>query len=189
MNSSTATPLHDIGEFPMNTPLITAETPQWYALHTRCRHEKRASIELNEKGLETFLPLLSQVRHWSDRRKVVEMPMFSCYVFIRVELTKAKRAAAAQVPGVLRFVGVNGVPTPIPAEQIQNIKTVLAGRHVCSPHEFLRIGQRVRVCSGSLNGVEGVLIGRTGERKLLLSIDLIQQALAVAIEGYAIVPA
>lgn len=186
LSTTTAAPSRDAGWPPTSTAVMNVEVPQWYALHTRCRHEKRASIELNQKGLETFLPLLSQVRHWSDRRKVVEIPMFSCYVFLHSELTPSKRATAVQVPGVLRFVGSNGVPSPIPAEQIQNIQTVLRGRTVCSPHEFLRIGQRVRVCSGSLKGVEGVLIGRAGERKLVLSIDVIHQALAVSIEGYDI---
>lgn len=178
--------LRNIEHPPCSTSCIAADAPQWYALHTRCRHEKRAASELRDKGVEVFLPLVSQVRRWSDRRKVVETPLFSCYVFIRSALTPAERVAAAQVPGVLRFVAFNGAPAAIPAQQIENIRTVLAGRATCSPHDFLRIGQRVRIRSGSLNGVEGILVGRNGERKLVLSVDLIQQALAIAIEGYDI---
>lgn len=161
----------------------------WYALQTRSRHEKRVAAELSEKGVEVFLPLVRDVRRWSDRRKLVEMPLFSCYVFLRATLTPMTRASAVQVPGVLSFVGFNHTPSVIPSAQIENIQAVLAGKHACSAHEFLRVGQRVRIRGGSLNGIEGILVGRNGDRKLVVSIDLIQQAMAVVIEGYAIEPA
>lgn len=163
--------------------------PKWYAIHTRCRHEKRVSKELQDKGIRVFLPTYEQQRRWSDRRKVIELPLFSCYVFVHLDATPAARLAALQAPGALRFVGFNGAPAPIPPEQIENLQRALERTQSFCPFEFVRVGQRVRIRGGALDGVEGVLVGRKGDRRLVVSIDLIQQAMAVVIEGYDVEPA
>lgn len=164
------------------------EQRQWYALHTRCRHEKQVAAQLQDKGIEVFLPLAKEVRRWSDRRKVVELPLFSCYVFVRLGLTNRTRAAAVQVPGVLRLVGFRDGPTAIPRSEIESIQKALAVPANCSPYAFLKTGQKVRIRGGSLDGIEGILIGRNGERRLVISINLIQQSMAVVVEGYDIEP-
>lgn len=161
---------------------------RWYALQTRAKHEQKISQELAKRGITHFLPTLREVHHWSDRRKVIEVPMFACYVFVRVVLTAAAKTVAVQVPGVIRFVGFNNGPADIPEAQIESIKTVLARHTGCSPHQFLRLGQRVRIRGGSLDGVEGILVNRGGDRKLVISIELIQQAMAIAIQGYDVEP-
>jgi transcription antitermination factor NusG len=162
------------------------EQCHWFALHTRSRHEKRVAIQLQEKGIEVFLPLTTEVRRWSDRRKLVEIPLFSCYVFVRLGLTTRARALAVQVPGVLRFVGFHDGPAAIPRSEIEAIQKALSAQATCSPYAFLKTGQKVRIRGGSLDGIEGILVGRQGEHKLVISINLIQQSMAVVVEGYDI---
>lgn len=164
------------------------EPCQWYALHTRCRHEKQVAAQLQERGIEVFLPLIKEVRRWSDRRKLVEVPLFSCYIFVRLALTYSAPTVAVQVPGVLRVVGFHNGPTAIPRSEIEAIQKVLAVPANRSPYEFLKVGQKVRIRSGSLDGIEGILIGRNGERRLVISVNVIQQSIAVVVEGYDIEP-
>jgi len=161
-----------------------SEPPQWFALHTRCRHEKQVAAQLQDKGFEVFLPLAREVRRWSDRRKQVEIPLFSCYVFVYLRLTSGARGIAVQVPGVLRFVGFHDGPAPIPRSEIEAIQKALIVPANCSPYAFLKAGQKVRIRGGSLDGIEGILVGHQGERRLVVSINLIQQSMAVVVEGY-----
>ena len=169
-------------------PAGTLDQQQWYALHTRCRHEQRVARQLRERGIEVFLPTFREVRHWSDRRKLIEFPLFSCYVFVWVALSAASRRTMLQANGVLRMVGFQEGPAPIPVSDIEAIRKVAAVPERCSPYGFLKIGQRVRIRGGALDGVEGHLIGQRGERRLVISVDLIQQSVAVLIEGYSLEP-
>jgi len=99
-------------------PLIGSELeePNWFAIHTMARHEKRVDSQLKDKRATTFLPLLQQVHRWSDRRTTVQVPLFSCYVFVRIVPTVEKRIRILQTPGVLGFVGSERQGTPIPDE-------------------------------------------------------------------------
>lgn len=164
------------------------DAPRWYALHVRAKHEKRISKELREKHIETFLPAAKQVHRWSDRRVVIEMPLFPCYVFVRMHLTSTPRWSVLRTPGVFRFVGFKQGPTPIPNVEIESVQAVIANRLPLSSCGFVKIGQKVRIRGGALEGVEGVLIGHDGARRLVISIHLIQQSMAVPIEGYDIEP-
>ena len=95
--------LESTSQFP---PLeITQREPSWYAVHTIARHEKRVAAQFEEKRVCTFLPLLHQVHNWSDRRRAVEIPLFSCYAFVRVVQTSEERLKVLRTPGVLGFVG------------------------------------------------------------------------------------
>jgi len=170
-------------------PIAPKQTQNWYALLTRARHEKIVAQRLLERGLTPFLPLVPEVHRWSDRRKIVELPLFSCYVFARLLPTVEGRSTALRIDGVLRIVGSLGMGTPIPDEQIAAVQTLIEGRVPWGPHPFLKIGQRVRIRSGALDGVEGVLVSRSGESTLVVSIDAIQRSLAVRIEGYNVEPA
>src|SRR5262249_31475737 len=157
---------------------------RWYALHTRSRHEKVVETRLREEGMETFLPTLREVHKWSDRKKVVEVPLFSCYVFVRCGLNSDDRNRVYRVESALGFVGVRGAGTAIPDEQIENVRVALAQQSPCRSHPFLKAGQRVRVCGGALDGVEGVFVSENGDQSLVISIDAIQRSLAVRIDGY-----
>ncbi len=160
----------------------------WYAIHIRAKHEKRVAAELRERGIEAFLPVVSQVHRWSDRRAVVEVPLFPCYVFVHMDLVSTPRLAVLRTTGVFRFVGFSGGPAPIPEVQIEAVQAVLANHLPISSCGFIRVGEKVRIRGGALEGIEGVLVGHNGGRKLIISIDLIQQSLAVAVEGYDIEP-
>jgi len=156
----------------------------WYAIHTLSRHEKFVVSQLQDRGITTFLPLVSQLRVWSDRRKLVQLPLFSGYVFVRVVLSGEARVQVLRTDGVVSFVGVRGEGIPIPDRQIEGIQ-ILLNNHIPSvSYPFLKLGQRVRIRGGCMDGVEGILVGRKGDRSLVISVELIQRSLAIRIEGY-----
>jgi transcriptional antiterminator NusG len=160
----------------------------WYAVQTRARHEKRVAERFQEQGISIFLPLVSELRTWSDRKKMVESPLFGCYVFVKVAAGREERLRVCCVEGVLRIVGGQGEGSAIPSEQIEAVRTLTSQKLAWSVHPFLQIGQRVRIKSGAMNGVEGILLGRDGDRTLIVSVDAIQRSLSVRIEGYDIEP-
>jgi transcription antitermination factor NusG len=170
-------------------PAIAEQAATWYALLTRARHEKIVAHRLRERGVTAFLPLVSEMRRWSDRRKLVESPLFSCYVFAKLLPTGEGRLNALRIDGVFSLVGTRGEGTPIPDEQIDAVRRLIEERLAWRSYPFLKIGQRVRVRSGALDGVEGILVSRCGESTLVVSIDAIQRSLAVRIEGYDVEPA
>lgn len=164
-------------------PLLNRES-EWYALHTRPRHEKLVVQRLVERGVETFMPIVTETHRWSDRKKSVQLPLFSCYVFARFIPNRSERLQVLRVSGVLGLVGSQGEGTPIPDEQIDAVRTLVEGSVPWSSHPFLKIGQRVRIRSGALNGLEGVLVSRNGSDTLVISVDALQRSLAVRVEGY-----
>jgi transcription antitermination factor NusG len=157
-------------------------------VQTRARHEKVIAQRLRDRGVTTFLPLVREVHGWSDRRKTVELPLFGCYVFARILPRNEDRLRVLVVDGVLRFVGPGGQGIPIPEEQIEAVRKLVEEELPFCSHPFLKIGQRVRIRSGALNGVEGILVARSGEKTLVVSIDAIQRSMAVRIEGYDVEP-
>lgn len=165
-------------------PPVETEPPKWYAILTRARHERVVANRLAESGAEAFLPVITEVHRWSDRKKRVEVPLFSCYVFLKLHLSNEARYRVCNIDGVFSFVGTRGEGIAIPEEQIEAVRTLVTQRIPYSSYPFLKIGQRVRIRSGALDGVEGILAGRNGDSKLVVSIDAIQRSLAVRIEGY-----
>jgi transcription antitermination factor NusG len=163
-----------------------AGTENWYGLHTRSRHEKIVAQRLEERGVTTFLPLVNEVHRWSDRKKSVQTPLFSCYVFAKFVPNRSERLRVLRVEGVFGLVGSRGEGIAIPDEQIDAVRGVVEGKLPWSSHPFLKIGQRVRIRSGAMNGVEGVLVQRNGDRTLVISVDAIQRSLAVRVEGYEV---
>jgi transcription antitermination factor NusG len=167
-------------------PQTEAAAEAWYGLHTRSRHEKIVVQRLEERGVTTFLPLVTEVRRWSDRKKSVQLPLFSCYVFAKFAPLRAERLRVLRVEGVFGLVGAGGEGSAIPDEQIEAVRNLVEGQLPWSSHPFLKIGQRVRIRSGALSGVEGVLLQRNGDRTLVISVDAIQRSLAVSVEGYEV---
>src|ERR1700722_15818081 len=168
--------------------LVENESEQWYGLHTRPRHEKIVAHRLAEKGVTTFLPLVTEVRRWSDRKKSVQLPLFSCYVFARFIPKREDRLRVLRVEGVFGLVGARGEGASIPEEQIDAVRSLIEGNLPYAAHPFLKIGQRVRIRSGALDGLEGILVSRNGDRTLVISVDAIQRSLAVRVEGYEVEP-
>jgi len=175
--------------FEQPSPLVEAEAENWYGLQTRPRHEKIVAQRLEERGVKTFLPLVTEVHRWSDRKKSVQVPLFGCYVFARFVPNRADRLRVLRVDGVFGLVGARGEGTPIPDSEIDSVRSVIEGPVPWSSHPFLKIGQRVRIRSGSLDGMEGILVSSNGDRTLVISVDAIQRSLSVRVEGYEVEPA
>lgn len=169
-------------------PIAENSEERWYAVHTRSRHEKSVAQRLLEQGMTAFLPLVKETHSWSDRKKTVELPLFSCYVFVRMTASGKERLQVCSTDGVLQIVGPRGAGMPIPDEQIEAVRLLLAEQLPWSTHPFLKVGQRVRIRGGAMDGVEGVFLSRNGDRTLVVSVDVIQRSLAVRIEGYQVEP-
>ncbi len=161
---------------------------EWFAVLTRARHEKVVEQRLCGKGVLTFLPLVRQEHRWSDRRKTVEVPLFSSYIFAKLTPRNDERLRVLLVDGVLGFVGPRDQGVSIPEEQIDSVRKLVQEQLPYCSHPFLKIGQRVRIRSGALDGVEGILVSRRGERTLVVSVDIVNRSLAVRIEGYDVEP-
>lgn len=172
----------------VQSPAPGVENASWFAIHTRARHEKSVAYRLNQAGITTFLPLVKETHRWSDRKKIVEVPLFGCYVFARFAPLTADRLRVCTTDGVLQIVGTRGEGIAVPDEQIDAIRILVDEGLAWSEYPFLKIGQRVRIRSGALNGVEGVLVARNGDHSLVVSVDVIQRSLAVRIEGYEVEP-
>jgi transcriptional antiterminator RfaH len=167
--------------------LLEAEDqPCWFAVQTRPRYEKKVSAELHDKGIATFLPLKSAMHQWSDRQRLVHLPLFSGYVFVRIAATLAARISVLRTNGVRNFVGVRNLGVPIPNSEIDAVRTVVEERVAFEPYPYLKIGQRVCIRGGSLDGVSGVLNAVNGDQSLIVSVNLIQRSIAMRIEGYRV---
>jgi transcription antitermination factor NusG len=163
---------------------MVPESAQWYAVHTKARHEKRVAERFEEKRVTTFLPLLTRIHKWSDRLTKVQVPMFSCYAFVRVNQSAEQRLKVLRTPGVLGFVGSEGQGTPIPDEEIESLQTAIHENLPCLPHPFLTTGSRVRIRGGSLDGMQGILVGHAGEATLVVSVELLRRSVSIRVEGY-----
>jgi transcriptional antiterminator NusG len=160
--------------------------PQWYAVHTRSKHEKIVVSQLERRGIKTFLPLISEVHRWSDRRKVVQLPLFSCYAFVYMQLLPELWYKVTQINGVVRFVGVRGEGVPIDESQIESLRALLSSDVPYALCPFLQVGQRVRIRGGALDGIEGLLTARNGDRTLVISVEPIQRSIAVRVDQYQV---
>ena len=170
----------------VDSMMPTVEPLEWYALHTRPRHEKLVVQRLADRGVETFLPIVTEVHRWSDRKKTVQLPLFSCYVFVKFVPNRSERLRVLRVDGVLGLVGNRGEGAAIPTQQIDAVRALVDGNLPWSSHDFLKVGQRVRVRSGALDGVEGILVSYEGDQTLVISIDAIQRSLSVRLAGYQV---
>jgi transcription antitermination factor NusG len=164
------------------------EPASWFAVQTRPRYEKKVSSELHEKGIKTFLPLSSAMHQWSDRRRLVHVPLFSGYVFVNIPASLGARICVLRTNGVLNFVGVRNMGVPIPDSEIEAVRAVVEERVAFEPYPYLKVGQRVCIRGGSLDGLSGVLTAVNGDQSLIISVNLIQRSIAMRIEGYRVEP-
>ncbi len=154
---------------------------KWYAIHTRSRHEKQVDLFLSERGVETFLPLVHTLSRRRDRKKYVDIPLFPGYLFV---FTEKERLLfdVKYTRGVTRIIGTDlDAPTPIPDKQIQDIKSIMETEVQLDPFPYLKKGRMVRVKSGPLKGLEGILVERKGHYKLVIQIDLLQKGAAAEV--------
>ena len=162
--------------------------PRWFAIQTIAKHEKRVTKQLQDKNVDTFLPLLPEIHHWSDRQTKVDVPLFSCYTFVRITPALEKRMPVLTTPGVLGFVGSKREGTPIPDGEIENLKTAIKAHVWCAMHPFISVGTRVRIRGGPLAGLEGILTSQGDRQCVVISVHLLQRSVSIKIEDYEIVP-
>jgi transcription antitermination factor NusG len=167
--------------------LISAETA-WFAVQTRPRHEKKVATEIDSRGIRVFLPLCSENHQWSDRRRLVHLPLFSGYVFVRLAQTTESRISVLRTNGVMKFVGAGGTGVPIPETEMDAIQTVLSQRVPFTHHPFLNVGRRVRIRGGSLDGLAGILVAKNGDESLVVSVEIVQRSLSIRVAGYQVEP-
>ncbi len=168
---------------------LALEESTWFAVQTRPRYEKKVTAELQEKGIKAFLPLCSALHQWSDRRRAVQMAVFPGYVFVRIAPALNARVSVLRTNGVIGFVGVRGIGTPIPDDEIDAVQTLLQQRIPFEPYPYLNVGQRVCIRGGSLDGIKGFLTAVNSDESLIVSVELIQRSIAMRIKGYRVEPA
>src|SRR6266480_471665 len=154
---------------------------RWYAVYTKANHEKHVAQQLQQCSIEHFLPLYESVRRWKDRRVRIQMPLFAGYVFTRLVLRD--RLRVLQIPSVVRFVSFNGLPTALPDKEMEILRSGFSQHLRAEPHPFLTIGRRVRIKSGSLQGLEGILLRKKSNLRVVISVGLIHRSIAVDVES------
>jgi transcription antitermination factor NusG len=162
------------------------EANAWYALHTRHQHEKAVAEMLTNHGYETFLPLYPMVRQWKDRIKHLAMPMFPCYLFLHGGLDRKQQIV--MTPGVHAIVGTAGRPAIIPQLEIDAIRRIVESPLQIEPHPFLNCGDRVKIKSGSLIGIEGILVRKHDALRLVLSVEMLGRSVAVEVDASIVEP-
>jgi transcription antitermination factor NusG len=158
----------------------------WWALYTRHQHEKVIAEMLSAKGFEVFLPLYESTRRWKDRRKILSLPLFPCYVFVRGGLDR--RLQVLTTPGVHMILYRGDQVAFIPESEIEAIQRAVDGSFRVEPHPFLKCGARVRVIRGALEGVEGILTRKKNLCRLVLSVDMLAQSVAVEVHASDVEP-
>lgn len=164
-----------------NTESITGTDFGWHAIYTRHQHEKVVARFLGDKGLEVFLPLYNIERRWKDRTKQLSLPLFPCYVFVWGGLDR--RLEIVTTPGFYSFVALGNRPAVIPQAEIESIRRALVKGSGVEPHPFLLSGDRVRIRSGPLEGIEGILVRKKNSFRLVLSVELLQKSVAVEVDA------
>ncbi|MBW1807598.1 MAG: UpxY family transcription antiterminator [Deltaproteobacteria bacterium] len=159
----------------------------WYAIHTNSRHERKVAKDLERQAYQAYLP---EYRTWSrrtDRRKQILKPLFPGYLFVRTEMTAARRLAILQTTSVVRIVGVNNRPLPVRDHEIESIKILLQSSVDSGPHPAISTGQLVQVMEGPLRGVIGV-VEHKKKQKIIVNVELLGRAVEASLDTAAVVP-
>jgi len=163
------------------------DRPSWWALYTRHQHEKTVAEMLSNKGFEVFLPLHDSMRRWKDRQKLLSLPLFPGYVFVRGNAER--RLQVVTTPGVHMILSRGEQIAVVPEEEILSIRRAVDGSYRVEPHPFLKCGERVRVTRGSLEGVEGILVRKKNLYRLVLSVEMLAQSVCVEVAVADVEPA
>ena len=165
---------------------MLTESLEWFALRVRPRTERVVAQALASKGYEDFLPLHTERRRWSDRVKVVEVPLFAGYVFCRFDVQA--RLPILTIPGVIQVVSVAKVPQPIPDEEMASLRAVVASGLEVQAWPYLHIDKPVRVIAGPLAGASGTLVSVKSRDRLVVSVSLLQRSVSVEVPEPSVWP-
>jgi transcription elongation factor/antiterminator RfaH len=152
----------------------------WYAVYTKPRHEKTVNARLEEKKLTTFLPLISRRSQWKDRKKDVEVPLFSSYLFVDFEYKY--RFDVLETDGVVKIVNFNGIPAVVPDWQIESLRQMLRFPKTLQLETYIRPGEIVEITDGPMEGMRGTVLTRKNSNRLVLTIEGIMQSVSVEID-------
>lgn len=176
--------------FPKATPaaaqLQLVVQPEWYAVYTHARHEKKVAQQMRERGIEHFLPVYRSMRVWKDRRKELDLVLFPGYVFTRIDV--AEKLRVLQLPGVVHFVSFNGQPMALAGHDLEALRNALQQGLRAEHHPYLTAGRRVRVVRGPLTGARGVLQRLKTNCRIVISIDAIMRSVSVEIDESDVEP-
>jgi len=162
-------------------PPSELEARRWFAVYTTCRHEKRVARHLEQRQIEHFLPLYRTQHQWKDGSRVtLDLPLFPGYVFVRIDLHE--RVSVLVVPGVVSMIGTGMKPAPLPEFEVEALRAGLDPLRA-EPHPLLTVGQRVRIRSGALAGVEGIVVRKKSGLRVVLTLSLLMQSIAIEIDG------
>lgn len=161
---------------------VRADRPEvnWYALYTCSRQEKLVAEKIEQRRISCFLPLYRSVRRWKDRPKELELALFPGYVFVHIALQD--KLQVLQVPGAVRLVTFNGQPAALPELEIECLRNQQSNSGTIEPHPYLRVGRRVRVRGGPMQGLEGIIRRVKDKCRVVFSIDLIMRSIAVEMD-------
>jgi len=160
--------------------LENMNTYKWYALYTRPRFEKKAEKYMQERGIACYLPLIRTIRQWSDRKKWVDLPLFSSYIFVFSQAADLYKILT--VPGAIRFVSFDGKPVEIPKKQIENIKWILSSDVNSQPlAEKIPKGATVEIIKGPLRGLRAELVHYNNRKKIVLRVEQLNQSVEIQI--------
>ena len=158
--------------------------PEWYAVYIKSRHEFQVSDRLSLKNVEVFLPTVERLQKWKDRKKLVVFPLFPGYLFVRTTKEAKNLLNVLKVTGVVRMLcTIPGEPDPIPDEQINFLKKLVANKEELDPYPYLIEGQKVRIKKGPLHSVEGILVKKMDKHLFILSVDVLKQGVALTINA------
>jgi transcriptional antiterminator NusG len=165
---------------------VTSTTSEWFAVWTRSRHEKFVRDQLAERQVDVFLPTITKWSRWKDRKKKVDWPLFPGYCFAKFQL--AERLAILKCDGVVTIVSTDGRPSPIPQYEIESLRQLIASELSFDPCPLIKEGMLVEVKGGPLKGVVGRLVRKGAHARLVLSVDLIGQAVSVEVDAADVKP-
>jgi transcription antitermination factor NusG len=170
----------------MTDPEGSAGTWPWFAVWTRSRHEQMVREQLQQKGIDVFLPTITKWSRWKDRKKKIDWPLFPGYCFARFD--PLNRMPILKCTGVVNIVSVEGEPAPIPEHQIEGIRRLIESELAFDPVPMLQEGMMVGVVHGPLKGVSGRLVRKNEKARLVLSVDLIGQGVSVEVDAADVKP-
>jgi len=154
---------------------------QWFALVVKPRFDKAVARALEAKGYETLMPVYRKYHHYGRRSKHSELPLFPGYVCCRFDVQT--RLPILTTPGVIRVVGFRSTPIPLSDIEVNSLQTAIKAQLPVQPFPFMNAGQKVRISSGVLAGIEGIVLGPKPGLRLVLSITLLQRSVLLEIDG------
>lgn len=165
---------------------LETDNQRWFALQVRTRWESSTAVLLSGKGYQTLLPTYKSKRRWNGTLREVNAALFPGYVFCQFDAQK--RLPVLVTPGVIAVVGFGRVPLPVDDAEIAAIQTVVSSGLRAEPWPYLELGQRVRIESDALDGLEGILINFKGNQRIVVSVSLLRRSVALEIDRWCVRP-